>query len=104
MDFGIRNRVAMVSAASKGLGRAIASSLSAEGVRLSICSRSLESLEEARKSIESAGGDVLAVACDVSKAADLQRWYEQTVERFGQIDILVTNTGGPPAAAVPRAE
>ncbi len=98
MDFGIRNRVAMVSAASKGLGRAIASSLSAEGVRLSICSRTLESLEEARKSIESAGGDVLAIACDVSKAADLQRWYEKTIERFGQVDILVTNTGGPPAA------
>jgi 3-oxoacyl-[acyl-carrier protein] reductase len=98
MDLGIRNRVAMVSAASKGLGRAIATSLSAEGVRLSICSRSLESVEDARRSIEAKGVQVLAVACDVSKADDLKRWFDETVRRFGQVDILVTNTGGPPAA------
>jgi 3-oxoacyl-[acyl-carrier protein] reductase len=82
MDLGIRNRVAMVAAASKGLGRAIAESLAREGCRLSVCSRSVPSF-----------GD-LAVACDVSKAEDLQRWYDQTIERFGQVDILVTNTGG----------
>lgn len=95
MDLGIRNRVAMVAAASKGLGRAIAQSLAAEGCRLSICSRSLDSLEPVRKSL---GDDALAVACDVSKADDLQRWFDETVTRFGQVDILVTNTGGPPAA------
>jgi len=95
MDLGIRNRVAMVAAASKGLGRAIAETLAAEGCRLSICSRSLESLEEVRSTI---GGDVLPVACDVSKGADLQRWFDETVAHFGQVDILVTNTGGPPAA------
>ncbi len=86
MDLGITNRVAMVAAASKGLGRAIAESLAGEGCKLSVCSRSVPSF-----------GD-LAVACDVSKAEDLQRWYDQTIERFGQVDILVTNTGGPPAA------
>jgi 3-oxoacyl-[acyl-carrier protein] reductase len=86
MDLGIRNRVAMVAAASKGLGRAIAQSLAAEGCRLSVCSRSAPDF-----------GD-LSVACDVSKAEDLQRWYDATIERFGQVDILVTNTGGPPAA------
>src|SRR6185295_2121716 len=85
----------MVAAASKGLGRAIAEALAAEGCRLSICSRSLESLEEVRATI---GGDVLPVACDVSNAEDLQRWFDQTVAHFGQVDILVTNTGGPPAA------
>lgn len=95
MDLGIRNRVAMVAAASKGLGRAIAEALAAEGCRLSICSRSMESLEPVRASL---GGDTLAVACDVSNAEDLQRWYDETVARFGQVDILVTNTGGPPAA------
>lgn len=95
MDLGITNRVAMVAAASKGLGRAIAEALAAEGCRLSICSRSLESLEPVRDAL---GGDTLAVACDVSKAADLQNWFEQTVAKFGQADILVTNTGGPPAA------
>ncbi|HEX2123291.1 MAG TPA: SDR family NAD(P)-dependent oxidoreductase, partial [Thermoanaerobaculia bacterium] len=89
MDLGIRNRVAMVAAASKGLGRAIAEALAAEGCRLSICARSVP---------EAVGEDGLAVACDVSKADELQRWYDETVARFGQVDILVTNTGGPPAA------
>ncbi len=79
----------MVAAASKGLGRAIAEALAAEGCRLSVCSRTMpDDLE----------GDVLSVACDVTKASDLQRWFDATIERFGQVDILVTNTGGPPAA------
>lgn len=95
MDLGISGRVAMVAAASKGLGRAVAESLAAEGCRLSICSRSLQSLEPVREDL---GGDTLAVACDVSRPEDLQRWYDETVARFGQVDILVTNTGGPPAA------
>ena len=98
MDLGIKNRVAMVAAASKGLGRAIADGLVAEGCRVSICSRSAESLEPARKAIEAAGGEVLAVPCDVSNGDDLQRWFDATTAHFGQVDILVTNTGGPPAA------
>jgi len=98
MDLGITNRTAMVAAASKGLGRAVAEALAREGCRVSICARSLESLEEAAASILAAGAEVLPVACDVSKPDDLQRWFDQTVARFGQVDILVTNTGGPPAA------
>lgn len=98
MELGITNRVAMVAAASKGLGRAIAESLAAEGCRVSICSRSPESLEPARSAIEAARGSVLAVPCDVSNADDLQKWFEATVAHFGRVDILVTNTGGPPAA------
>lgn len=98
MDFGISGRVAMVAAASKGLGRAIAEALAAEGCRLSICSRSVESLEPARAGIAASGAEVLTVACDVTKADDLKRWFDETMARFGQVDILVTNTGGPPAA------
>lgn len=98
MDLGIRNRVAMIAASSKGLGRATAEALAAEGCRVSICSRSLDSLEPARKALEAAGADVLATACDLSNAADLRRWFDATIARFGQVDILVTNTGGPPAA------
>ena len=89
MDLGIQNRVAMVAAASKGLGRAIAEALAAEGCRVSICARSAP---------EPIGEDSLSVACDVSKADDLHRWFVETIARFGQVDILVTNTGGPPAA------
>jgi 3-oxoacyl-[acyl-carrier protein] reductase len=96
MDLGIRNRVAMVAAASKGLGRAMAEALAAEGCRVSICSRSLESLQPV---VDGIGADnALAVACDVANAADLKRWYDETIARFVQVDILVTNTGGPPAA------
>ncbi len=98
MDLGIKGRVAMVAAASKGLGRAVAEALAKEGCRLSICSRSTDNLDEARQSIESAGGEVLAMACDVSSPADLERWVEATIATFGKVDILVTNTGGPPAA------
>ena len=79
----------MVAAASKGLGRAIAEALKAEGCQLSVCARTPPA---------QLGADVLAVACDVSKPADLQRWFDATIARFGQVDILVTNTGGPPAA------
>lgn len=86
MDLGIRNRVAMVAAASKGLGRAVAEALAREGCRISVCSRSAPAF-----------GD-LAVACDVSNGDDLQRWFDATIAHFGQVDILVTNTGGPPAA------
>ena len=98
MDLGLKNRVAMVAAASKGLGRAIAVSLAREGARLSICSRTAESLESARLEVERLGADVIAVPCDVSKADDLERWHDETVKRFGPVEILVTNTGGPPAA------
>jgi len=86
MDLGIKGRVAMIAAASKGLGRATAEALAREGCVISVCSRSKPSF-----------GD-LAVACDVTNADDLQNWYAATIEKFGQVDILVTNTGGPPAA------
>ena len=98
MDLGLKGRVAMVAAASKGLGRAVAEALAREGCRLSICSRSTDNLDGARHTIEDAGGEVLAVACDVSNPGDLERWVEATTATFGQVDILVTNTGGPPAA------
>jgi 3-oxoacyl-[acyl-carrier protein] reductase len=98
MDLQIGGRVAMVAAASKGLGRAIAEALAREGCAVSICARSLESLQAAREAIEQGGGEVLGVACDVSKQDQLENWFDATQRRFGKVDILVTNTGGPPAA------
>ena len=98
MDLGLNKRVAMVAAASKGLGRAIAESLAREGCRLSVCSRSTDNLDAVRHTIEDLGGEVLAVACDVSNPDDLVRWFAATEATYGQVDILVTNTGGPPAA------
>ncbi len=104
MNLGLKNRVAMIAAASKGLGRAIALSLAQEGARVSICARTAESLQPAREEIEQRGASVLAVPCDVSKADDLKRWYETTVTQLGPVEILVTNTGGPPAATFLKLE
>jgi 3-oxoacyl-[acyl-carrier protein] reductase len=99
MEFGIRNRVAMVAAASKGLGRATALSLGQEGCKVSICGRTPENLEATRKELEALGIEVLAVPCDVSRLEELEAWHQQTVAALGPVDILVTNTGGPKAAS-----
>ena len=90
----------MVAAASKGLGRAVAESLAREGCRVSICGRSHESLERTRAEIaeKAPGAQVTATVCNVAKREDLERWYGEAREALGQVDILVTNTGGPPAA------
>jgi len=98
MDFGIGGKVAMVAAASKGLGKAIALSLAREGCRVSICARGAESLASARAELAAAGAEALALGCDIASAPDLERWHRETVARFGAVDILVTNTGGPKAA------
>src|SRR5215210_85126 len=97
MDLGISGRVAMVAAASKGIGKAVALGLAEEGCRVSICARNQEALDAARLDLESYIGpnDVFAMTADVSSADDLKRWFDRTVERFGTVDILVTNTGGP---------
>jgi 3-oxoacyl-[acyl-carrier protein] reductase len=98
MDLGLRERVALVAAASRGLGRAIAEELAAEGAALILCSRTEAALKETCESIESAKGvPVLGVAGDVSNAEDVSRIVGAGLERFGRVDILVTNTGGPPA-------
>ena len=100
MDLELSNKVAMVAAASKGIGRAVAESLVREGCRVSICSRSEEGLARSRAAIQavSPGAEVQTVACDLSKAADLERWFGEAVRKFGRVDVLVTNSGGPPAA------
>lgn len=95
MDLGLTNRVAMIAAASKGLGKACALALAREGCRVSICARNEETLAQAAEEILPAG-EVISVKADVSSPADLESWHRQTVERFGEVDILVTNTGGPP--------
>jgi 3-oxoacyl-[acyl-carrier protein] reductase len=100
MELNISGRVAMVAAASKGIGKAVALGLAEEGCRVSICARSQEALEAARADLEAYIGprDVFSYVADVSKAEDLENWYKHTLDRFKTVDILVTNTGGPPAA------
>src|SRR5258708_17069689 len=100
MELGIEGRVAMIAAASKGIGKAIAVGLAEEGCRVSICGRSQENLDAARHDLQAYVGpqEILTVVADVSKARDLEDWYKHTVDKYGTVDILVTNTGGPPAA------
>lgn len=95
MDLGIGGRVAMVAAGSKGLGKAAAASLAREGCLVSICGRDPKTLAQARTDL---GGSALAFPCDVARPADLEAWHRATLEAFGKVDILVTNTGGPRAA------
>ena len=99
MDLGIADKVALVTASSKGLGRASAEALAAEGAKVVICARGVDALEEAEKAIRAAGGDVLAVPADVTEAAVPRALVARTVEHFGSIDILVPNAGGPPPGA-----
>ncbi|HJW71925.1 MAG TPA: SDR family oxidoreductase [Geothrix sp.] len=99
MEFGIRGKVAMVAAGSKGLGRAAALALAAEGCAVSVCGRGREALNATKAELEALGVPALAVVADVSKAEDLVRWHQETETALGPVDILVTNTGGPKAAA-----
>jgi len=98
MDLGIRGKVAMVAAGSKGLGRAAALALAAEGCAVSICGRGAEALAATKAELEALGVSALAVPVDVSKAEDLVRWHQATEATLGVVDILITNTGGPKAA------
>lgn len=96
MDLELRGKVALVTAASKGLGRASAMALAAEGAHVAISARSAL-VEAAAAEIGAAtSAQVLAIRGDVSVAADVVRMVAATIERFGQIDILVINAGGPP--------
>ena len=98
MDLGLKNKVALVAASSRGLGRAVAEELAAEGASLVLCARDAQALAETSSAIVSnSGAQVLAVPADVAVASDIKRVVESGIERFGRIDILVTNAGGPPA-------
>jgi 3-oxoacyl-[acyl-carrier protein] reductase len=98
MDFGLRGKTALVAASSRGLGRAVAEELAREGCRLVVCSRSEDAIEAAADSLrEHTGADVVAIPADLTDPAGVDQVVRTAVDRFGQIDVLVTNTGGPPA-------
>ena len=98
MDLGLKGKVALVAAASRGLGRAVAEELAAEGAALVLCSRQAETISKTAIEIaELTGTEVLALRADVSNAQDVATLVRSGIERFGRIDILVTNGGGPPA-------
>ena len=98
MQLGLEGRTALVAASSRGLGRAVAEELAAEGARLVLCARGEAVLAETRDAIErQTGAEVVAVAADVSVPEDVERVVGTALDRFGAVDVLVTNAGGPPA-------
>ena len=98
MDLGLKNRVALVAASSQGIGRATAEAFAAEGCRVAMCARNSHTLQAAADSIRKEYGvEVLAEAFDVTDAAAVGRFVAAVVEKFGTVDICVTNAGGPPA-------
>ncbi len=101
MDLGLKDRVALVAAASKGLGYGVARALATDGARVSICSRSADDIEAAGQRLASeTGTEVLATACDVRDPAAIQNWIDRSVAQWGHIDALLVNAGGPPAGLI----
>jgi 3-oxoacyl-[acyl-carrier protein] reductase len=104
MDLGLKGRVAVVGGASKGLGRACAEVLAEEGASIVMCSRTRTDLDAAAKEIRAATGvDVLTFAGDLDQHESIRGLIAATVERFGRLDILVNNSGGPPLAQAASA-
>ncbi len=98
MNLGLNGKIALITGASRGLGFATAVLLASEGARVAINSRNAAELENARQKIESAtGADVIAIPADVSAPESAQQIVGSVVERWNGLDILITNSGGPPA-------
>ncbi|MDM5328656.1 SDR family oxidoreductase [Neobacillus sp. CF12] len=93
MNLQLKNKTAIVTGGSKGIGKAIAKALAAEGANVVICGRGLEALSEARNEIEQVGGKVIAVQADLSNQKDVERLVSETVNCFKTIEILVNNAG-----------
>ena len=100
MDLGLKGRVAFVAAASKGLGRAVAEELAAEGADLFICARGKDALEKTRDEIaRETGARVEAMPADLARPADVRAAVREAIAHFGRVEILVTNAGGPPSGS-----
>jgi 3-oxoacyl-[acyl-carrier protein] reductase len=96
VDLGLHGKVALVGASSKGLGKASALALAREGARVTICARDPAALDAAANDIRAAtGAEVLAVPADLTSAEDISAVVAATAERFGGVDVLVNNSGGP---------
>jgi 3-oxoacyl-[acyl-carrier protein] reductase len=93
MDLGLSDKVALVTAASKGIGKAVADELAKEGASVSICARRRENLEQAAEEIRRREVKVVAVQADVTKAAEVQRVIHETITALGRVDVLVNNAG-----------
>lgn len=97
MNLGLQGKVAVVAAASKGLGKAVAHGLAAEGASVAICSRERDSIDRTAEEIRArTGAPVLAMPTDLTEATAIHDFVQQAADRFGRIDALFVNSGGPP--------
>jgi 3-oxoacyl-[acyl-carrier protein] reductase len=97
MDLGLKRKVAIVAASSKGIGKAVAAGLAAEGARVTMLARNEAELRQSAEEIgKQYQADILAVPADVTRYEDIRRVVQRTLERWGAVNILVANAGGPP--------
>jgi 3-oxoacyl-[acyl-carrier protein] reductase len=94
MDLGLEGKTALITGASKGIGKAIAGAFTAEGARVAMNARTEAELRQAADEIRRTGAEVLAIAADVTDPIQVRRMADEAAERFGTIDILVNNAGG----------
>ena len=100
MDLKLKDKVAVVFAASKGLGKSAAFALAGEGCKLAICSRSEEAITKTAKEIaEQTGVETVGQSVDVQQKDQIEKFIKNVTAKFGTIDILVTNAGGPPVGS-----
>lgn len=98
MDLGLTGKVALVAAASKGLGYGVARAMAQNGAKVSICSRTQADIDAAARTLrDETGADVVGIACDMSQASDISAWVEKTVAQWERVDAVLVNAGGPPA-------
>ncbi|MGC2707754.1 MAG: SDR family oxidoreductase [Candidatus Sulfotelmatobacter sp.] len=98
MNLGIKDRVALIAASSQGIGRATAEAFAAEGCRMAMCARNPQTLQAAAGQIRKQyNAEVFAAVCDVTDSSAVSRFVATVSEKFGGVDICVTNAGGPPA-------
>ena len=93
MELGLKGKVAAITGATEGIGRAAALRFAQEGARVAICARRKDPLDQTAAEIGRTGAEILAVAADVSRPGDVERFIGSVVDRFGRIDILVNNAG-----------
>jgi 3-oxoacyl-[acyl-carrier protein] reductase len=105
MDLGLTNKIAMVGGASRGLGLAVARTLALEGARVSMASRDASAIGQAAADLEQqTGADILPVTADLRSRDAIEAWHRATLDAFGGVDLLFTNTGGPPPGTALSAD
>ena len=94
MDLGLKDKIAVVTGGSRGIGKGIAMGLASEGCRLAICARNENGLADSVEEIKKSGVEVFGFAGDITKETDVDRFSEAVLNKFGQVDILINNVGG----------